>query len=607
VPLLLTVLVYARALDGELQFDDHAAIANNPEVKVLGGFVRGAFLDGYARAGRPVADLTFAANYAAGGLAPWNFHATNLAIHLAAVLLAWALGRELLRLAGAARAEWLALAAAGLFALHPLQTQAVSYIVQRGESLASALYMASLLCLLAAERRGLRGRAWTAVAAAGLLFALALGTKAIAVTLPVAWLLAVALLPSPETRADLASWRRRALAAAPFVVAGALHALRAVTLTAGAAEIGFDVAGATPWTYLLTQLRVVATYLRLLFWPTGQSVDWDFPLSTGLGEPAVLLCGALLLSLAAGGLWLALGPGRRRAGEGGAAARVSGVGVLWFFLLLAPTSSVIPIVDVLMEHRVYLASLGIFLAVVVAADLLAARFPAGRRVAVAALLAVWATAAVAVHQRNRVWESGRALWTDAAEKAPRKARPLQNLAWVASQDGRPDEALRLAEEALKRAAPGDLAEASAILEDRGVYQLMLGRPWDARASLYRALELGGRSTELFVNLSALHVALVEYAEAERMAMRAVASNARSADAWCAASIAAHRGDRVEEALARAQRAVVLAPELAEARFVLGQALHALGRDREACAAWSSIPPRTDPALPALLAQAGCPR
>ncbi|HSN12999.1 MAG TPA: hypothetical protein VLT61_00100, partial [Anaeromyxobacteraceae bacterium] len=154
VPLALTVVVYARTLPGPLVFDDVAAIADNPAIKDLGRFLSDRLLPELLGGGRVLTDFTFALNYAVGRLEPLGYHLVNLAIHLGVVALVYLLTARVALLAGAARERALALAVAGTFALHPIQTEAVAYVVQRAESLASGLYVAVLLLLMAAERHG---------------------------------------------------------------------------------------------------------------------------------------------------------------------------------------------------------------------------------------------------------------------------------------------------------------------------------------------------------------------------------------------------------------------------------------------------------------------
>jgi hypothetical protein len=192
----------------------------------------------------------------------------NLALHLATVLIVGALALRVATLAGAERPRRIALAVAGLFAVHPLQSQAVSYVSQRAEVLASALYAATLLLLLAPEPGEGRGRA-ALPAAALVTFALGLAAKPIVLSLPAAYL---AIRAAATPGGPRGSRRDLAAVAAIGVAAGAFGAALLFALR-GRPDAGFAVAGTTPWMYLLTQLRAVVVYLRLLAWPAGQSAD----------------------------------------------------------------------------------------------------------------------------------------------------------------------------------------------------------------------------------------------------------------------------------------------------------------------------------------------
>jgi tetratricopeptide (TPR) repeat protein len=601
IPLALAVAATWRVLPGEFQFDDQSAVVENLAVKDLGRFLAGPlwrdFLDGQ----RPVTTLTFALNYAYGRLEPWNYHVTNLLLHLVAVVLAWAVGRAILRLAGAARADALAVVAAGLFALHPLQSQAVSYVAQRAEVLASCCFLAGLACLLAADRRGLgwRGAPWWVGAA--LAFLVGLGAKAIVVTLPAAWLLVMALAPSPAARPALLPWRLRLAAVAPALAGLAAWAASALGALKGA-EQGFAIPGLPPWRYLLSQLGVVTTYLRLLAWPAGQSVDWHLTPPGSPLEAPVLAAGLFLAALAGGALTLAL-RARQGVGPDGAAARVAGTGVLWFFLVLSTTSSVVPLADLLMEHRVYLPSLGLFLAVAVAAERLLARAPAGaaRRAGPALVAAAWLGCAALLHARNAVWETRRALWADAVEKAPRNPRAWNNLAAAALDEGRWAEAVEVLRLGLPRVS-GDAAVIARMHANLGGALMHLGRhreaertlaeaaaifPWDAVLSEYRALNL---------------IALGRLEEAEAVARRLTAGHAPQPAALAVLGrLALARGDAAG-ALALLDEAIALDPDPAAPYLHRALAMGRLGRRGEACLHLRLVGARRDPALAAELGQ-----
>jgi tetratricopeptide (TPR) repeat protein len=599
VPLLLAAVAYARVLGGEFVVDDAHTVVRSLAVKDLAGFLRGHFLQGFLHGARPVTDLTFALNYAAGGLEPWNYHLTNLTLHLAVVVLAWALVREVLRLASAPNAEWVAVAVAGVFAVHPLQSQAVSYVSQRSEVLASGLYLATLLLLLAAERRGLGRRGAPFLAGALATFLLALGAKPIAATLPAAWPLLVAVVPSPERRAALATWRSRAIVLVPFATLAALFAWRVLRGIEGGAEAGFRVPGLSPSEYLLTQLRAIAVYLKLLAWPAGQNVDWDFPKSGGLLEPAVLLAGLLLLALAGAAVALATLAHDREGGDA-AATRVVAFGILWFFLVLSVTSSVIPLADLLVEHRVYLASLGPFLAAAALAErcLRRVRAPAPRvaLATAAATLGLWSALAVTLHRRNAVWETALGLWTDAAAKSPGKARPHAGVGLALHWLGRNGEAIL----PFRRAAllaQGDPAKEASILADLGTVLIRASRIDEAVEVLGRVVALTPEDSLSRAGLATALRLAKDLAGAHTHAQLAVLLDPSQGDAWnVLAAVQLEEGD-LAGARGSLERAMALDPDAGVHAYNLGLVLDRLGDRGGACVAWGrALGGRLEPAL-----------
>lgn len=525
VPLLLAVAAYWRVLGGEFVFDDLPQVVNNPAVRDLPGALRG-FFPALLSGRRPVTLLTFALDHAAAGLSPWAFHATNVAIHLGVTALAFLFARALLRLAGAAHPTGVAVAAAGAFALHPLQTQAVSYVVQRAEALAAGAYLGTLLLLLHAERRGPLPRRAAAFAAALATFTLGLGAKATLVSLPLAWLLVTFAVPTAEQRAALLTWPRRLLLLAPF--AALVVAFSALTLgrIEGATDAGFAVPGLPAGHYFLTQSRVLLTYLRLLLWPTGQSVDWAFPTSHAITEPAVLAAGLALLTVMATALSL-LGFGRRwpDGDPDRAAARVAAFGAGWFFVALSASSTVVARDDVLAEHRVYLAALGVFLSAAVGAERLVAKLALAepRRAVAAALLtgAVWLGLAAALHRRNAVWESAVALWSDAVQKAPHKPRARLGLGNALLARGDHGAAIAHYQHGLSRLRAEAVEAEGPLRKNLGVALVRAGRPGEAVAPLRRAAELLPQDPEAAAGLAVALLSTGDLDEAELEAARAL--------------------------------------------------------------------------------------
>ena len=588
LPLLAAAAAYARVLHGEFQLDDFPSIVQGPGVKDLGRALR-ALVPELLRGGRPVTDVSFALNYAAGGLDPWGYHLVNLALHLAVVALVFLFTREVLRLSGARPDTIMAVVVAGTFALHPLQSQAVSYVVQRAEVLASGMYLLALLLLLRAERSGRTPRGAVAYASGLVAFILGLGAKGIVVTMPAAYLLLTAAVPDGPGRRTLATGARRAAMLTPWVAVAAWFVVASVRAVEGSAHAGFAVPGLGAGSYFLSQLRAAATYLRLLVVPVGQNGYRVVEPATSLSDPGVLASGLLLVVLLAGALAL-WAWARRRTDQGGAAGRVSAFGVAWFFLVLAPTSSVVPLADLVVEHRVYLASWGVFAAMTVGAARLVAWVREDRR-GLAGAVAVgllWTTLAVALHRRNAVWESRLTFWTDAVAWSPRAQRPHLNLAFALWERGRLDEAVlhyRLALDHGGRAAPADEAF---IQNNLGVALLSAERNDEAVAALRRAIALEPKNATAHANLALALLRRNDLAGAEEEAGRALALRPEEAGAWMVlGGVRMGRGDAAG-AVEPLERAVRLDPDDGARWLDLASANERAGRLTEACSAWRRV-------------------
>ena len=338
----------------------------------------------------------------------------------------------------------IAFAAAAAFIAHPVHTQAVAYVVQRLTSLATTFYLATVVLYAAWRLRdgsprplGNRIAGGAAVVATALL---AMRTKEIAFTLPFAVVLY-------ELSFFEGTARTRLLRLAP--VLATLPVIPLTTLGARAAGASSVLAGLAESTrvdtpiarldYLTTQLVVVVKYLGLLAFPAGQSVDHDVPIYRSVLDPRVAASLALLAGLALLAALLYRWTSRRhgaRALDPG--ARLAGFGIAWFFLTLLVESSVIPISDLMYEHRVYLPSVGLLVAAATGVAALARRLPrvdaARTTVLAGALVAV--VLSIATLSRNEVWADDLSLWSDAALKSPRKPRPFVNLGTALALTGR---------------------------------------------------------------------------------------------------------------------------------------------------------------------------
>ncbi len=468
--------VYANALGGGFQLDDFGSIVHNPAVHGLWAFLQNPFASS-----RPVADLVNALNYQWFGQDPFGYHATNLVVHGLHCLLvwrllargeAWARGRAV-----PAPGGW-PLFAALLYAVHPINTMAVTYVVQgRMAALAALLVTASLWAFWRYAAGG--GRAWAA--AALVLTALGLGTKENAALAPVLGLALDYFLLSGRSLGRVLAARGRFHAAwlglgttlAAAIVLGHHGGYAAVYGgEEGLRDFGGTVEEITAYTYLLTQLSVVLKYLQLILLPVGQSAEHYWPVATSFASVRVLVPLGVLAALAGAAVW----GGRRRP--------LVGFGALWFGLTLLPESSFVPLEDVLFEHRVYLPLVGL-LFVLVGAVPEGARAWAGelgatrrgqRAVALAAAVAL-IPLGVATIRRNQVWQTPLTLYEDAYRRYPEHPRVRGNLMSAYIKARRLPEALALFE-----SLPPAYREDPVVVFNAALAYLTLGRLREARAA-----------------------------------------------------------------------------------------------------------------------------
>lgn len=437
---VLAIVAYLPSFSVPFQFDDWARIGSNPALD------RGDWWHaiGWLGGARILPAITLALNYVLNRDHTFAYHLVNLAVHLIASLgvywLALLASRTPRLEASAAGRQPAAFAGAAalLFACHPLQTQAVTYIVQRVAAMAAMFYIWSVTAYVAArlrddvgDRRGARRR-YAACAALALAAVL---SKENAVTLPV--MLALTEIAFFGRR-RLGALLRYALLAAPLPllpIAWKLLARRgrmsgaswSAWLAAAWRSPSLSPAPLGPLDYFLTQLTVLPRYLALLLLPLGLNVDHDVPTATSPLAPPVLGGLMLLVALAALGIWAL----RSRP--------LAGYGILWFFIAESVESTFLPIDDVMMEHRMYLAMPGFALLFAAAYCAARERWRAPARVAAAA---VAAALVVLTYTRNQVWRTPLSLWSDAARKSPGKARVQVNLGVAYHVENRLDEAIR---------------------------------------------------------------------------------------------------------------------------------------------------------------------
>lgn len=398
---LAAAVVHLPSLGGAFQFDDYNVIVNEPALRSVS-----ALLAALAGGVRPLLKASYALNWALGpGTA--GFHAFNIAVHALNAALLYGIGRVLCgRWLGTERAPGAALAAALLFALHPAQTEAVTYICGRSSSLMASFYLGAALLYL-------RG---APVLASAALFVLAVSVKETAITLPAALL----LFDGRFDRRQLPVW----LAAAAGLLAMLLSARYRDLLSYGFTQRGF-------MENLLTQVNGVWYLIERLVTLRGLNIDPGLPELSAWTPALASRAGALAALFGLGCSSL------RRRPE-------IGFGILWFFLQLAPTNSLVPRLDPANDRQLYLACWGPFLALAVAAS--RALPPLRARIAAAVLMAVFAAASVA---RQLDYRSEVRLWEASVREAPDNARARNNLGLAYQEAGRREEALEQYRAALR--------------------------------------------------------------------------------------------------------------------------------------------------------------
>lgn len=422
---LIVFLCYGNILSAPFVFDDTGIVG---EVGVVPTFSSIFSAWDYFPA-RFIPYTTFLLNYWIGGTNPVGYHLINVLLHIAVTLCVYWFVSLLGKSPGAPKLgrtlnRWFALSVAAIYAVHPLQTQAVTYIYQRSAVLAALFFLLSLCYLL--RRRGI----WS------LLFAVCamLSKENAFVLFPVA-LLTQILFDPISLRKKQTVWYLLALA---LITVGLAMVIGNHTYqnrpARGLVSLVTDNTRKNPQyalQYALTQIPVAATYLRLLFFPLGQNVDYDYPLVGSLAQfPYLpfLLHGSIVAVSAV----LA----RKN--------RLIVYGVLFFYMTLALESSVIAMDDLIFEHRLYLPSVGIILATIAGVASIGMSISGKRRWQIGLLCMFLATLGILMFltiRRNTLWRDPSALWQDAVSKSPGKARAHYNLAVIYDHNNQLPQAL----------------------------------------------------------------------------------------------------------------------------------------------------------------------
>jgi protein O-mannosyl-transferase len=582
--------VYHNSFAVPFLFDDLSAIVRNTTIRHLWPVWRllSPPREGLTVSGRPVINISLAINYALGGLHVRGYHIFNLTVHILAALVLYGIVRrtllsERLRPRFGSAAEWLALTTALLWTVHPLQTEAVTYIVQRAESLMGLFYLLTLYCFIRGTGPS-ASKIWFMAAVATC--TLGMASKEVMMSAPLIVLLYDRTFVAGTFRE---AWRQRRPLylglASTWLVLGYLVASTGIIGHQGG--LGADE---TWWRFTLTEASVILHYLRLALWPDQLCLDYLWPFTKVWTEtlPSVIAVAALLGAT----VW--------------ACWRKPVWGFLgsWVFLILAPTSSVLPLRDLAFEHRMYLPLAAVIVLVVVGLyELL------GRR-GLAILLVVALGLGFRTIRRNEDYRSELAIWSNTVAQRPDNARARSNLGMALVMAGRLPEAMAQCEPAL-RANPNNPEaqyDVGFILQRMGRTQEAIGyyeqalrlKPGlaDAHYNLGVALEKQGRDpeaiehyeqalqsypdyTEACVNLGNVFLRRNDVPAARGEYEQALRIDPNYAEAHSNLGAIFQRMGKLPEAVAQYEEAVRLKPDYVEAHFNLGLALEKMGRTLEA--------------------------
>ena len=589
---LACAATYWNSLGGPFIWDDNTAIINNPAIQHLWP-LWAPFVTPHESpvAGRPIVNLTFALNYAAGGMSVIGYHLVNIAIHLVCALLLFGIVRRTFiamnaRDAAAAPApspsiwpaDTLALGASLLWAVHPLQSEAVNYVTQRTESLMGLFFFLTLYCAIRA-RRSARAARWDAAAIVSCAMGMASKESMVAAPLVVIlydWIFEFdSIGHAVRTRRVLYS----GLAATWLELGGLIWYAQRSTIGTSATV--------TRWTYLLNQAPIIARYLRLSVWPRALVLDYGVPQAMTLRSvlPAgILVCALLATAIVALVRW-------PRAGFLGAV----------FFLTLAPTSSFVPILtEVGAERRMYLPSAALAVLAIaglrLATDAFARHVPARSGTVVnrttEVMVVILLALAVRTLSRNEDYAEPVALWQSTlAERPHGRARYALGTALINA--GQEDDGIA----ELRRAVPefpdarfalgtelyamAKMDEAVRVLQDFIRAEPRRADRIPGHVLLARIYMSQGRFADASQQFdAALAIAPGIYDESTNAASQGL-TEVETAERIVAADLL--RRMHAEAAETQVRDAVRIAPRDAEAHNLLGAALASQGKLQEAIA------------------------
>jgi protein O-mannosyl-transferase len=421
--ILLVFWTYGPSLHGPFLFDDNFALP-----------AAGTPLNAWIHGVRPLLMASYWLNAHFSGTDTYSYHLAGVLFHCVAGALIFFIVRRLMEWSGldASRRSGLALFASGVFLLHPLQTESVAYLAGRSETLSVMLFLAAYAVFVCRPKPAV---SWLTAVSVLALFGAALLSKEHTIIL-LALLLLTDFWWNPGF--SLAGIGRNWKLYTPMLVIAAGGVVTFLPQILHAASAGFGLKDLTWYQYFFTQCRALFIYPFLFAFPVYQSADWGFPMSK-----TILDHGAIAGLVALVALVVLAWHFRRR-------YRLASFGFFAYLLLMAPTSSIVPIRDAVAERRLYISMLGLLL---IAVDFLG-RWKLERRQLAAACAAIILIYTAVAHARAAVWSSELSLWEDTVQKSPANYRAHFQLAQAYFNAGQCPDSVAEFQKAAQLQTPG---------------------------------------------------------------------------------------------------------------------------------------------------------
>lgn len=540
--IVAALLAYSNSFNCSFQFDDVANITDQTIIKDLSSFTDIRVWSNINI--RPLSMFSFAINYHLGQLDVTGYHIVNLIIHIISGFLVFLLIKKVLSIYFSSKETtttiiWLSLFVALIFTLHPIQTQSVTYIVQRMTSLSGLFYLLAVyLYLLGRTKHSKNGFSssvlllYIAVVVSALL---SLISKQIAVTIPLALLLIeVCFIRNKDGKL----YKK-------FILISLAVMIAIFSFVALSGKLPRETDQISRSHYFITQFRVITKYVQLCFVPINQNLDYDVRSSVTFWHVNEIASFLLICFL----LFLSIFSYKKN--------KLITFGIGWFFITLSLESTIIPISGLMYEHRLYLALMGFSVCVVVAIYRLLLKHEKVMKMFLIIIVIVYG---IATFNRNKVWKNRFTLWSDVLKKSPQKARPYYNMGNILSEAG------------YQKTAVNYYSKAIELKPDFVNALVNLGNTFKAinnndKAMYYykKALEYDPHYTKALNNIGLILTDQGEYLEAKQYYLEALELNPNDAEIINNLGIVWAQLGEHEKALKYFKRALTLKPNYENAK------------------------------------------